>query len=83
VHEHTETKYKDVKFIQGVEKAMPKFREVTTKKRFTVKELHVRDAFFAALQIVKLGVTEVGNQAKPLKYSGGERKKERRRRSCI
>jgi len=51
VHEHTETKYKDVKFIQGVEKAMPKFREVTggTTKRFTVKELHVEDASFVAL----------------------------------
>jgi len=56
--------------------SMPKLREVMgePKQRFTVKELYVRDASLQ-LQTVNLGLTEVGNQAKQLKYSG--------RGSCI
>ena len=38
------------------------------KQRFTVKQLYV-GCVHAALQTVRLGLTEVGNEAKPLKYS--------------
>jgi hypothetical protein len=49
---------------------MPKLREVTggPKERFILNELLWR-YILASLRTVILGLTKVGNQAKPLKYS--------------
>jgi hypothetical protein len=51
--------------------SMPKLREVIggTITRIYCKGTICRRCVLAALRTVKLGLTKVGNQAKPLKYS--------------
>jgi len=39
------------------------------KRRFIVEELYVGDAVLTVQQTVKVGLTKVGNEANPLKYS--------------
>ena len=51
---------------------MPKRREVIagTKTKIYCPGTKCRRSVLAALQTVKLGLAEYGNQTKPLKYSG-------------
>jgi hypothetical protein len=57
--------------MQNVEKLHPKLREVIgrTKTQIYCQGTIYRKCVLAALWTVKLGLTKVGNQAKPLKYS--------------
>ena len=52
------------------ENSMPKLREVIggTKTKMYCQESVCRRCVLGALRTVKLGLTKVGNQAKPLKY---------------
>ena len=57
--------------IQGVENFIPKLWEVirVTKTRIYCQGTECRRCVLAALRPVKVGLTKIGNQAKPLKYS--------------
>jgi hypothetical protein len=69
-----------MKISTGAEKLQAKLHEVMggPKQRFIVKELYLR-CVLAVLRTFRLGVTKVGNKAKPLKYSGeGEREREKK-----
>ena len=67
---------RDTQYIQVWKTSMPKLLGVTggTKTKIYCQGTIHQRCVLAALRTVKLGLNKIGNQAKPLKYSGrGER----------